>query len=85
MTTRVVSSVVSPPLDVAAPTEQLAVALKRLDAGIAVPERAHADDAGVDLCTARDVSIPPGGRALVGTGIALALPAGFVGLVHPRS
>jgi dUTP pyrophosphatase len=85
MTTRVVSAVVSPPLDVAAPTEQLTVALQRLDAGIAVPERAHAEDAGVDLCTVRDVSIPPGGRALVGTGIALALPAGFVGLVHPRS
>lgn len=86
MPTRVVSAVVSLPVDVAAPSaEQLDVALLRLDPGIAIPTRAHPEDAGVDLCTVQDVSIPPGGRLLVGTGVALALPAGFVGLVHPRS
>lgn len=73
------------PADVAAPGEALDIALQRLDPGVAIPARAHPDDAGVDLCTVHDVSIPPGERVLVGTGIALALPAGFVGLVHPRS
>lgn len=73
------------PLDIAAPVEQLEIALQRLDPGLAVPMRAHPDDAGVDLCTAQDVSLAPGARALVGTGVALAVPPGFVGLVHPRS
>jgi len=50
-----------------------------------IPQRAHADDAGVDLSSAEDVVLAPGQRALVGTGIAIALPAGTVGLVHPRS
>ncbi|TSD96028.1 dUTP diphosphatase [Skermania sp. ID1734] len=61
------------------------IALKRLDPGIAVPRRAHDGDAGVDLCTTADVVIAPGERVLVGTGIAVALPVGTVGLVHPRS
>src|SRR5699024_1143995 len=43
------------------------------------------DDAGLDLASAEEVVIPPGGRALVGTGLAVALPAGTVGLVCPRS
>lgn len=47
--------------------------------------RAHPDDAGVDLCTTQDVVLEPGERVLVGTGIAIALPAGTVGLIHPRS
>ncbi|WP_054814133.1 dUTP diphosphatase [Nocardia arizonensis] len=62
-----------------------AVALLRLDPGIPVPTRAHEGDAGVDLCTTEDVIIEPGERVLVGTGIAVALPIGTVGLVHPRS
>ena len=49
------------------------------------PVRAHHDDAGVDLASAEDLVLEPGERALVGTGIAIALPAGTVGLVHPRS
>lgn len=85
MGTRVVSAVVSTHLGVAASTEQLEVALQRLDPGVALPQRAHADDAGVDLCTVVDVSLAPGQRVLVGTGVAVELPAGFVGLVHPRS
>ncbi|MFC9963433.1 dUTP diphosphatase [Nocardia ignorata] len=61
------------------------IPLRRLDPGIPVPKRAHPGDAGVDLCTTEDVIIEPGERVLVGTGIALALPIGTVGLIHPRS
>ncbi|MFE1596058.1 dUTP diphosphatase [Nocardia sp. NPDC058705] len=61
------------------------IPLRRLDPGIPVPTRAHPGDAGVDLCTTEDVIIEPGERVLVGTGIAIALPLGTVGLIHPRS
>jgi dUTP pyrophosphatase len=61
------------------------IPLVRLDPGIEVPRRAHHADAGVDLCTTVDVVIAPGERVLVGTGIAVALPVGTVGLIHPRS
>ncbi|WP_234949073.1 dUTP diphosphatase [Corynebacterium aquatimens] len=47
--------------------------------------RAHAGDAGADLYAAEDVTLAPGERALIGTGIAIALPMGTVGLIHPRS
>jgi dUTP pyrophosphatase len=50
-----------------------------------MPGRAHDGDAGVDLFSAHDVDLAPGQRALVGTGIAVAIPHGMVGLVHPRS
>ena len=50
-----------------------------------MPERAHAGDAGVDLFSAEDVDLAPGERALVPTGIAVAVPHGMVGLIHPRS
>ncbi|MFR0573625.1 dUTP diphosphatase [Bifidobacterium boum] len=46
---------------------------------------AHAGDAGADLTAAEDVTLHPFERVLVSTGIAIALPAGYVGLVHPRS
>lgn len=65
--------------------ENVQVLLKRLDDSIPVPRYAHVGDAGADLATAEDVVIAPGERVLVGTGVALALPAGWVGLVHPRS
>lgn len=61
------------------------VALQRLDPDLPVPQRAHEGDAGVDLYSTIDVRIEPGRRVLVGTGIAIALPLGTVGLVHPRS
>lgn len=61
------------------------VRVKKLHEDAVIPQRAHADDAGVDLSSAEDVVLAPGQRALVGTGIAIALPAGTVGLVHPRS
>lgn len=50
-----------------------------------MPSRAHAGDAGVDLFSALDVELAPGHRALVPTGLAVAVPAGMVGLIHPRS
>lgn len=50
-----------------------------------MPARAHHGDAGVDLYSTEDVELAPGHRALVSTGIAVAIPYGMVGLVHPRS
>lgn len=50
-----------------------------------MPGYAHADDAGADLVTTSDVSLQPGERVVVGTGVAIALPPGYAGFVHPRS
>jgi dUTP pyrophosphatase len=61
------------------------IPLTRLDPDLPVPTRAHAGDAGVDLHITADATIAPGERLVVGTGIAVALPVGTVGLVHPRS
>jgi dUTP pyrophosphatase len=61
------------------------LAVVRLDRDLPMPSRAHDGDAGIDLCTAVDVELAPGRRALVPTGIAVAIPHGMVGLVHPRS
>lgn len=61
------------------------IPLKRLDKDLPLPRRAHRGDAGVDLYAAEDVTLAPLQRGLVGTGVALALPLGTVGLVHPRS
>jgi dUTP pyrophosphatase len=66
-------------------TEGLPVAVRRLDPGLPLPSYARPGDAGADLMTTVDVSLPPGARALVPTGIAIALPDGYVALVHPRS
>jgi dUTP pyrophosphatase len=63
----------------------LEIALLRLDPDLPPPSYAHPGDAGADLMTAVDVSLAPGERALVPTGVALALPEGYVALVHPRS
>lgn len=56
-----------------------------LDDGIAAPSYAHPGDAGADLRSRIDVVLAPGERALVPTGTSIALPSGFVALVHPRS
>lgn len=61
------------------------VRIRRLDAGLPLPVRAHRGDAGVDLHATVDTVIEPGRREVVGTGVAIALPLGTVGLVHPRS
>jgi dUTP pyrophosphatase len=57
----------------------------RRSGSVPLPHRAHPEDAGLDLASAEDVVIPAGGRALVDTGLALALPPGTVGMVCPRS
>ena len=57
----------------------------RLDPDLPLPAYAHPGDAGADLVTAVDVTLQPGERALVPTGIAMAVPDGYVALVHPRS
>jgi dUTP pyrophosphatase len=56
-----------------------------LDADLPLPAYAHPGDAGADLVAAESLEIPPGERRLVRTGVAIALPDGCVGLVHPRS
>lgn len=61
------------------------VPLRQLDPDLPLPTYAHEGDAGADLYAAVDVDLPPGGRALVPTGVAIALPPGYAGLVHPRS
>jgi dUTP pyrophosphatase len=61
------------------------VLLRRLDPALPPPSYAHAGDAGADLVTAVDVELAPGERAVVPTGMAIALPAGFAAFVHPRS
>jgi dUTP pyrophosphatase len=57
----------------------------RLDPDLPLPAYAQPSDAGADLFAARDVELAPGERAVVPTGIALALPDGYAGFVHPRS
>jgi dUTP pyrophosphatase len=64
-------------------TDQLQVLITAPDH--LMPSYAHPGDAGADLRASHDGSIPPGGRLLVKTGVSIALPAGYVALVHPRS
>ena len=61
------------------------IQVKRLDPELPLPRRAHPEDAGADLYSAQDLILQPGERALVRTGVAIALPIGTVGLIHPRS
>lgn len=63
----------------------LEVLLRRLDPEVPLPAYAHEGDAGCDLMTTVDVDLAPGERALVPTGIAIALPEGYAAFVHPRS
>lgn len=67
------------------PAAGLEVAIQRLDPDLPVPSYAHPGDAGADLHAAVDVELAPGERALVPTGLSIALPDGYVALVHPRS
>lgn len=61
------------------------VQIQILDTELEIPRYAKDGDAGVDLRSTEKLVLEPGQRALVKTGIAIALPAGYVGLVHPRS
>src|SRR5215469_2038251 len=66
-------------------TGRVEVLIRRLDEGLPLPTQAHPGDAGFDLHLAADVVIAPGQRVVVGTGVCIALPAGYAGFVHPRS
>ena len=59
--------------------------IRRLEPAAILPRRAHSDDAGYDLYALEPLSLPPGARALVRTGVAIELPAGHAGWVVPRS
>ncbi|HHC08005.1 MAG TPA: dUTP diphosphatase [Actinobacteria bacterium] len=61
------------------------IPLKRLDTSLPAPRPAHEDDAGLDLYAAEDANLEPGERAVVPTGIAVAIPPGHAGWVTPRS
>jgi dUTP pyrophosphatase len=64
----------------------LRIPIRRLDPGLPLPSAQHVGDAGLDLHAAAEVELEPrGGRALVPTGIAIAIPAGYAGFVQPRS
>ena len=64
---------------------RIQVPIKQLDPGVPVPKYAHDGDAGADLHAAEDFTLAPGERRMVPTGLAIAIPEGWVGLVHPRS
>jgi dUTP pyrophosphatase len=61
------------------------ILVRRLDPGVPLPSYAMPGDAGADLATAVDVQLAPGERAVVPTGLAIALPSGYAAFVHPRS
>ena len=61
------------------------VLITRLDPEVPLPRYAKGGDAGADIVSRMDITLAPGERALVPTGIAIALPDGYVALVHPRS
>jgi dUTP pyrophosphatase len=62
------------------------VLIRRLDPDLPLPAYAHPGDAGADLVAREDAVLAPGGgRALIPTGVAVALPEGFAGFVQPRS
>jgi len=64
----------------------LEIPLRRLDADLPLPEYARPGDAGVDLLASEDATLAArGGRALVGTGVVIAIPPGYAGFVQPRS
>jgi dUTP pyrophosphatase len=74
-----------PNADRAPHAETVEVLLRRTSPRAVLPTYAAAGDAGADLASTVEVTLQPGERALVPTGVTLALPAGTVGLVHPRS
>jgi len=61
------------------------VEIKRLDTELPLPEQAYPGDAGVDLFATSDMTLAPGKRGLIHTGISVAIPEGFAGFVLPRS
>jgi dUTP pyrophosphatase len=66
-------------------SDAVRVLVHRLDPHLPLPAYAHAGDAGLDLYAREAVTLAPGARAAVGTGVAIALPPGYAGFVLPRS
>ena len=67
------------------PSTPLRVLVQRLDSGVPLPVYALPGDAGADIVAAHDLTLQPGERAVLPTGIAIALPDGYAAFVHPRS
>jgi dUTP pyrophosphatase len=67
------------------PGRPLQVLVQRLDADLPLPQYALTDDAGADIVAAQDLTLAPGERAVLPTGMAIALPEGYAAFVHPRS
>lgn len=65
--------------------QKIHLPVQQLDPDLPLPRYAHQDDAGADLLSAEGFTLQPGERRLVPTGLAVAVPEGWVGLVHPRS
>lgn len=66
-------------------TNAIRLRLKKLDAGLPTPRYANPGDAGLDLYAAEETTLGPGERAMVPTGVAIAIPRGYAGFVQPRS
>jgi dUTP pyrophosphatase len=66
-------------------TEQIAIDVVQLDLELPLPSYAHPGDAGLDLFAREDAALPAGHRVLMPTGVAIAIPVGFCGLLMPRS
>ena len=64
---------------------EIQVQIQRLDPDVELPQYARPGDAGLDLRASEDVELAPGKRAMVPTGLAIALPEGYAGFVQPRS
>lgn len=67
------------------PAFEIGVPIVRLDKGLPVPTYSMSGDAGMDLYSVEDFVLSPHCRRLVGTGIAVAIPRGYAGFIHPRS
>ncbi len=66
-------------------SKTITLKLKKLDEGLPTPVYANPGDAGLDLYAAKDVTLQPGQRVMIPTGIAIAIPRGYAGFVQPRS
>lgn len=66
-------------------SKTITLKLKKLDEELPTPAYANPGDAGLDLYAAKDVTLQPGQRAMIPTGIAIAIPQGYAGFVQPRS
>jgi len=65
--------------------DEVDILITKLDPAAQIPTYAHPGDAGADLVSIADISLPPFARAQVPTGLAIALPNGYAAFVHPRS